>query len=193
MHPGPCEQAEDQYQPLVIEDREMWDGASIEDVRAHFRDAIFLKALRLGHLSYGPEKEHTTPSTPLASDPQSSICLVLDAEALGWMANGRLPDIEIYGLSEEELRALPTKPFPYLNTWPLRNGEHGRVKGVDADWPRHVDIWSQDRNESSMLGARNRIPDPPRAVSQYQGWRPVRCEELWDLYDDLSDGGRLGR
>jgi hypothetical protein len=156
----------------------MWDRASIEDVRAHFRDAIFLKSLRLGHLLYGPEEEHTIPWTPLARDPQSSICLVLDAEALGCMANGKLPEMEIYGLSEEKLRTLPRETSPYLNMWPLKMGQHGRLKGVDADWPRHRDILDIDGNESSLLGARNRIPDPPRAVSQYQGWMPVRCEEL---------------
>lgn len=32
MDPGPCDQVEAQYEPLVIEGPEVWDGASIEDI-----------------------------------------------------------------------------------------------------------------------------------------------------------------
>lgn len=44
-----------------------------------------------------------------------------------------------------------------------------------------------------MLGRRTGIPDPPRPVSQYQGWKPVGCDQLWDFYNDrFRDGGSLG-
>lgn len=192
MHPGPCDQVEDLYEPLVIEDREKWDGASIEDVRAHFRDAIFLKAYHSQGLSYDPHKEGTTPMTHYAQDPQSSICLVVDAEVLEWMADVEMLKRVIYGLSEEELRALPKDSRLYSScTVPTMTG---RIKGVDADWPRHKDIWSTGGNESSRLGAMEGIPDPPRPVSQYKGWKPVQFDSLWALYkDELRDGGRLGR
>ncbi|OBT88058.1 hypothetical protein VE02_03677 [Pseudogymnoascus sp. 03VT05] len=193
INAGPCDQVEDQYDPLVIEDREICDGASIEDVRAHFRDAIFYEAVESQCISYDPEKEHITPMTHLAQDPKSSICLVIDAEALSWMTNSKVPERGMYCLREEELRAMPNDPMMHLGSSPFKSGQHGRVKGVDADWPRHTDIWETDDNEPSMLGARNGIPDPPRRVSQYQGWRPVECELLWYLYnDELRNGGRLG-
>lgn len=116
---------EDQYDPLVIEDREVWDGASIEDVRAHFRDAIFHEALELQRISYDPETEHTTPMTHLAQDPKSSICLVIDAEALSWMTNSR--ERGMYCLREEELRAMPNDPMMHLDSRPFKWGQHGRV------------------------------------------------------------------
>jgi hypothetical protein len=94
---------EDQYDPLVIEDGEVWDGASIEDVRVHFRDAIFYEALELQRISYDPQTEHTTPMTHLAQDPKSSICLVIDAEALSWMTNSEPRERGMYCLREEEL------------------------------------------------------------------------------------------
>ncbi|OBT69202.1 hypothetical protein VE03_01881 [Pseudogymnoascus sp. 23342-1-I1] len=191
---GPCDQVDDQYDPLVIEDREVWNGASIEDVRAHFREGIFLASLREADFPFGPEKENTIPHTPLAQDPKTSVCLVIDEEVLGWIANSKRVERGVYGLRDEDLRASPVDPREYMDSRPLRWGEHGFVKGVDADWPRHMDIWDNEDNEPSMLGARNGIPDPPRRVSQYQGWRPVRCEEVWDLYNDRTrDGGRLGR
>lgn len=194
INAGPCDQVEDQYDPLVVEDREVWDGASIEDVRAHFRDAIFYEALESQRISYDPEKEHTIPMTHLAQDPKSSICLVIDAEALSWMKNSEPRERGMYCLREEELRAMPNDPMMHLDSRPFKWGQHGRVKGVDADWPRHRDIWETDENEPSMLGARNGVPDPPRPVTQYQGWRPMECEELWDWYnDELRNGGRLGR
>lgn len=176
----------------MIEDSEVWDGASIEDVRAHFRDTIFLEFLRSGDIPYGPAEENTIRHTPLAQDPKTSICLVIDEEALGWITNSKRVERGVYGLREEDLRASPVDPKGYIESWPLREGQHGFVKGVEADWLRHMDI--SEENEPSMCGARNGIPDPPRRVSLYQGWRPVRCEELWYLYNDkLRDGGRLGR
>lgn len=83
-------------------------------------------------------------------------------------------------LREEDLRASPVDPKVYMESYPLTTGQHGFVKGVNADWPQH--IWEKDENEPSMLGARNGKPDPPRRASQYQGWGSVRCEELWGLY-----------
>ncbi|KFZ16366.1 hypothetical protein V502_05135 [Pseudogymnoascus sp. VKM F-4520 (FW-2644)] len=193
ISPGPCNQVEDQYNPLVIDDRKVWDGASIEDVRAHFRDAIFLESLRMGYIEFGPQKEHTMPYTPLAQDPKSSICLVIDAEALSLIANTELLDRGMYSLMKEEIGATLNDLTVGLKMRALKQGQHGFVKGVDADWPRHSDIWGSDENEPSMLGARNGIPDPPRRLSQYQGWRPVGCEKLWALYnDECRDGGRLG-
>ncbi|KAL5348367.1 hypothetical protein ACLOAV_006849 [Pseudogymnoascus australis] len=194
INAGPCDQVEDQYDALVIEDCEVWDGAGIEDIRAHFRDAIFYEAVESQRISYDPEKEHTIPWTYLAQDPKSSICLVIDAEALSWMTNSKPLERGMYCLREEELRAMPNDPIVYLDRRPFKWGQHGRVKGVDADWPRHSDIWETDENEPSMLSARKGIPDPPQQVSQYQGWRPVECEQLWDLYnDEVRNGGRLGR
>lgn len=191
MDPGPCDQVEAQYEPLVIEDSEVWDGASIEDIRAHFRDAIAQEYLETGNAIYGPEKANTLPWTYVAQDPKSSICLVIDAEALEWMEdtellkkgwcwNGEMKQLSVH----EELR---------VGLWPFAEGQHGILKGVDADWPRHSDIWGDEGNEASMLGRRNGIPDPPRPVSQYQGCKPVRCDELWDFYNDrFRDGGSLG-
>jgi hypothetical protein len=87
---------------------------------------------------------------------------------------------------------MPNDPMMHLDPRPFKWGQHGRVKGVDADWPRHSDIWETDENEPSMLGARNGVPDPPRRVSQYHGWRPVECEELWcqggDIYRIVPSG-----
>ncbi|KFY82654.1 hypothetical protein V498_08515 [Pseudogymnoascus sp. VKM F-4517 (FW-2822)] len=191
---GPCDQVEDQYEPLVIEDREVWDGASIEDVRAHFRDTIFLEFLRSGDIAYGPAEKNTIPHTPLAQDPKTSICLVIDMEALISMVSTGVVERGVFGLREEDLLASPVDPKEYMESRPLRWGKHGFVKGVDADWPRHDDIWGNDDNEPSMLGRRNGIPDPPRRVSRYQGWKRVGCEALWGQYnDELRDGGRLGR
>lgn len=147
INAGPCDQVEDQYDPLVIEDREVWDGASIEDVRAHFRDAIFYEAVQSQRISYDPEKKHTIPGTHLAQDPKSSICLVIDASALSWMANSEPRERGMYCLREEELRAMPNDPMMHLDPCPFTWGQHGRVKGVDANWPRHSDIWETDENE----------------------------------------------
>ncbi|KAL5346314.1 hypothetical protein ACLOAV_008583 [Pseudogymnoascus australis] len=185
INAGPCDQVEDQYDPLMIEDREVWDGASIEDVRAHFRDTIFYEAMESQCLDYDPPMEHAIPGTYLARDPKSSICLVIDAEALSWMTDSEPRERGMYCLREEELRAMPNDPIMHLDPHPFKwGGQHGRVKGVDADWPRHNDIWGVEGNVPSLLGARKGIPDPPRPVSQYQGWRPVECEEVWDLYND---------
>lgn len=184
---GPCDQVEDQYDPLVIEDPEIWDGASIEDIRAHFRDSIVRKCMDLGNLHYGPVQDRTIPITPFGADPQSSVCLLIDAEVLEWMANTEMPDRAFYCVSEEELQTSLERRVPYLTL-----SQHALVKGIDADWPRHDHIWDPERNESSLLGRRNGIPDPPRPVSQYRGWRPIRCESLWDLYYGLEYGGRLG-
>lgn len=194
MSVGPCDQIDDQYGPLVIEDPELWDGASIGDVRAHFRDAIFYEARESECINYDVSQEDTFPWSHIAQDPRSSVCLVIDAEALEWMGNSETPAREIHGMREEELRERPNDPMVQLDMRRSRRRNCGRVKGVDADWPPHRDIWRHVGNEPSLLGGRNRIPDPPRPVSQYPGWKPVRCDMLWGLYkDELRDGGRLER
>lgn len=133
INAGPCDQVEDQYDPLVVEDSEIWDGASIEDVRAHFRDAIFYEARESQCINYDPEKENVIPLTHLAQDPKSSICLVIDAEVLSWMANSEPRERGMYCLREEELRAMPNDPMMHFYRRPFKWGKHGRVKGVDAD------------------------------------------------------------
>ncbi|KFY44705.1 hypothetical protein V494_01361 [Pseudogymnoascus sp. VKM F-4513 (FW-928)] len=192
--PAPCDQVESQYGPLVIEDKEVWDGASIEDVRSHFRDAIFHEARKVRRIYYDVQKANTIPATHLAQDPKSSVCLVIDEEVLGWMDRGEALDREEYRRTEEELRGSPGDAGLRRGFYPFRMGRHGFVKGVDADWPPHNKIWEEEENEPSMLGARNGVPEPPRPVSRYKGWRPIGCEELWGWYDDETrDGGRLGR